>query len=63
MIEVSVGNELVREVKGSFEDPLEANKFVWKLFSDYTEEEIWIYCCETGELVRCDKLFRGLLHK
>lgn len=62
-LEVSVGNEILRTVKGSFEDPLEANSFVWKLLKDYTEEEIFVYSCKTGELWRCDKLFKGLLYK
>ena len=61
MLEISVGNEILREVKGSFEDPKEATSFVWKLLSEYSGNEIWIYNCDNGDLISCDVLFGGLI--
>ena len=51
MIEVSVGNEVLRTVKGKFESGAEASEFVDLLIKEgYDLNEIYLYFTNTGIL-------------
>ena len=49
MIEVSVGNEILRTVKGTFDNGNEAVDFVYELIKEgYNSDEIYLYFTNTG---------------
>ena len=61
-IEISIGNEIIRTVKGTFDNMQEATDFIFELLKEghYTTE-IWIYHCERGQSVSVQELLGGFL--